>query len=232
MKKLFLVLFCILQVQNTTYAQKQTIRYDTLLVELTGKIYNRLNLKLSHMDLSVHIFKGKSVGNNKWMFIYPDSIYSAHFIADLLTSNKAKNIDISIYTKIKEDTLKMGSFGIPRSGVLSLVFMENRKYENNRSTSESESVDIFFCHNPDFEVYVPLYIPAYLMKKSYNEYILGLHKLIKQYQESHYLVSGIYGWINTIKTKQDVLMLHNSFSISAKNSYFGKKIKEHLNNIP
>lgn len=225
MQKLFILLiyWCVTSFQGSAAGQTVLSANDTLMIHITGRQYQKLNLVFVMENQQRQICRGVKKGCDTWEFTYPHTFYEKHLYVELSVKEGMPDRLIFLRTDLKGKNLLSRHFGIPpEKGKLSLLFYKN---VDDVIYNKGYTSDLFHVENPAFEVFCELQCAFFQREYSYEQNLSEVCKLIKQYPDSHYIISRLWAYAWSFKSKKDIRMLYNAFSEAAKQSYFGKKVK-------
>lgn len=200
---------------------------NVLQLSINGKSYEKLQLKVK-MVYNSRFIQGYDLGNNLWEFHIPDSVYErgrsmklmvpsndSVFHELMLYTLQQNNISISdFYTKkqhsklsldyTKSDTLKKVSFYMYKDVIWDsfLVSTDDLEFEANMKRI---FISKEFRHN------------SYSKVEKKGKFI----SLVKEYPDSHLLISYLYSILKGYDTKDDIKDIVSHFSEQAKKHIMG-----------
>ncbi|WP_160069132.1 TlpA family protein disulfide reductase [Sphingobacterium bovisgrunnientis] len=231
----------------STLAFSQTEKTNKLRINFSGKTYAKLDLRIALDDKSKHVFNGKIGADSIWEFAYPDSLYDyiKYFDIDNEVSSDSIFNSISFASVDSGDTLWCGSFHVSRGDVnLNLKFYQLNIFDS--IPIRKDDLEIIYKKNlqdrylidgnEDKELLISIRARSYSYFNSslsklgpkYFEELDTYIKLTRKYPDSQKLISRLESTIPYYASKEDLAKVYEEFSDSAKESYFGMKIKRYL----
>jgi len=252
-KKSFL-LFILLHTVNALIAQDyhlqlhiEGVQFDSLFM-VGGKVED-------HGAMTVSI-PATTFDATNWNFVIPDSIYNS--IVHFHLISKPKNADLNtqyrIYFLSGQNGDTLNNYGIifldRKIKRIDLKYLKNETYKDQwfcRFGAEMKAENTFtadlhidyflipFFTNTDFELlFTHLSFGTFTSLEgnniTYNEYLTRYLEIIEKYPDSRFLIASIRKNLEKFKTKEDLQKLYNSFSETNRQSNWGKKIFNYINN--
>lgn len=176
---LLLWILCPLRVAT---AQSSTPETATLIIHITGKEYDALNLIFNSEGQRNYICRGLKTDANTWRFTYPQSIYPQHQYVKLSVKEEIPDKTIGLRTFLYDKPLISEMFGIPSgSREFTLTFY---KTINNTVPSQQGTFDLFYVKDPDFETFCELKYFFLLTKCPYRQFLSETLKAIRESSDS------------------------------------------------
>ena len=202
----------------------------TLSLEIEGKEYNELVLKvICHQIGNVKIYATKSA-NMKWMFSIPDSIYERHYSMQLYVVD---SIVHQLCFKVEDNKPIIADFSIgPGETNIKALFLSSKEFPkmpvfNNKNVI----MDNLKVINPDINILASLNLMRIgfdmlgdKREKAFSNFL----SLTKEYGDTHYCTAQLHNKINLFKSKDEIYEFYSVLSNEQKDSYFGYKIKSYL----
>jgi thiol-disulfide isomerase/thioredoxin len=223
-------------------------------LQLEGIQYD--SLTIAGLNQEEQVVKIKGVSNNKqdWNFTIPDSIFNSVAFFQIFHRNTDRINHISYNTLVQtchgQDTLNYYSLSLDKNiKIIQAKYIGQKVKENELivKIGSTKEEDMFFGQLITDKLLIPYYENTELAiqathpyfgifystldnEPSYEEYINLYIKKIKEYPDSRYLITQINRGLQSYNTKDDLQKIYDAFSESNKQTNFGKKIHNYLEN--
>jgi len=224
-------------------------------LELEGKQYDSLYLRIAFEFPKREFIKGYSKNGYNWVFSYPDSLYD--YIEDFIiwVSGTPDSVRQSLRFNLvlHGDTMVAENvhFGRPVSFVKARYMktaepfkgrMVKRGTENQdfpESITGSFIVDHFEVFTDDEQLvssmkhfhhgygYFPYRHPK-TVGLTYEEVLRRDMEFIKQYPNSRGMMVSLYGNMSLYRSKADITEVFNLFTEEIQQSFYGQKVYQHI----
>lgn len=206
-------------------------------LELKGVEYEKLQLIVFDNNFKVGVINGTKTDIYHWKFTYPDSLYQTNTYMQLFipTGDKMK-LHIANLNLLSQqgDTIKRGGFNIS----------PNRKYRAFKYAQKTvKSFQFYGGKDVTFDNFIVseenlsdfslgALSPFRMIDKTdtlnYQSDLERFVTLVKENNNSHFLLSRLRTSLLYIDSKEDVALVYTLFSDEMKKSTFGKQIKQYL----
>jgi thiol-disulfide isomerase/thioredoxin len=215
------------------------VRYDTLY----------LLCRNSNPARIIKIY-GETKDNKNWTFDIPDSVYqrTRDFVIYVKNNSDPENTvhRIFLFRCQEKDTFKIGQ--VPHDRNITDI---NAKYVRTEDDGEQyarhiDSPALFlkrvytdvllipYLKNTEDEIHINnrgfSQFSSQKNSLSYDEFLQSYIDTIEKYPDSHYLTACVANWLSKYKTKEDLIRVYHSFSKKSRQSYFGKRILNSIEN--
>jgi thiol-disulfide isomerase/thioredoxin len=209
-----------------------------LRINIEGKTYEQLCLRIGLDDGTLCAFDGKSENNQDWTFLYPDSVYEKMKYKFLFVKEPDSISHRLAFSAISnKDTLGFGEFSFKkRASVINLRYMKTIIVEKSFQTNNKTFIqDIFFVNAP---VDPQLLAVGKCMTSNYSMFAYDsltndqrfekYISLTKEFPYSEYAIAMLSQTLTRYQSKEDVQKIFSCFNKEVQNSYFGKKISAYI----
>lgn len=207
---------------------------NVLQLSITGKSYEKLQLKI-RMVYSNEFIQGNDLGNNLWEFHIPDSVYERGQGMKLtVPSNDSIFHELMFYT-LPQNDLYISDFYIKKQhSKLNLRYAESDTLKKVSFYMNKDAIwDSFLVSTDDLEFEANMkriFMSREFRNNSYSkaERMGKFISLVKEYPDSHLLISYLYSILKGLNSKDDIKNIVNHFSEQARESYYGQLIHTYL----
>ncbi|MCL2682917.1 MAG: thioredoxin domain-containing protein [Bacteroidales bacterium] len=236
--KLFLTL---LLLGGTLHA---TEKMNTVRVELEGKRYDSLYLRLSLEDFwQPKNIRGYSEDGYRWEFSYPDSLYD--YITSFRLYDNQVFDTVAHFVCFNLDALSICNYFFERPFLLVRArYVETRTHLNELMRRRGTDEDVFgtFIHDI-FEIYTDNQELISSMKRlrygygffsgqrTYEESLQRNMEFVRQYPDSRTMIALLSGTVGQYKSKADIFKVFNLFTEELQQSFYGQKIYKHITRV-
>lgn len=207
---------------------------NVLQLSIAGKNYEKLQLKI-RMAYNSKFIQGNDLGNNLWEFHIPDSVYE-HGQSMKLTvpSNDSIFHDLTLYT-LPQNNMSISDFYIKKQhSKLSLEYANSDTLKKASFYMYKDAIwDSFLVSTDDLEFEANMKRISMSKESRHNSYskVERMEKfilLVKEYPDSHSLISYLYSILKGFESKDDIKDIVSHFSKQARESYYGQLIQTYL----
>jgi len=246
MKKTFFILTVMaLLVCNSIFGQNGL---HILNMQFEGKKFDylKLNVMVESKNRPLAI-EGKSENGYNWQFEIPKSIVDSISWIRLITG-KFNSTDTTLYQgefiRINDiDTLL--TLDLPANEKNNIIY--NFKYLKSEKTQVEMALMVDTVFYPYFISVTDIFVVINLdgnselalnleynhfglidKYKDYDSQVQNCFYAVRRHPDSQYLISNLYFWNGSFKSKEDVIKIYNCFSEKNKQSFFGQLLQNYL----
>lgn len=136
---------------------------------------------------------------------------------------------ISIYGITGQDTIRAGSFGVPRNYEMTLHYHHSDSLEKVVAYRGRDYIgDYFVLYNPPVELSDWKKI-SFFNDVPYEDQLKTNIALVTQRPDAHYLMANFSDYASRYQSISDLRVVFDLFSDEQKESYYGKRTNQYIN---